>query len=235
MTRRCVHAFTLVELLVVLAVAGVLAGLLLPALSSVKSAARTAACGAALRQLHLAESGYALDWRGQLMATVVKDTGGNALVLWGAPVSGSSVSDDYPMRGQFDSRRDFRRLVRCPDQTEVRPYGPDAVVTSYARNGYLGEVKPPANQTEPWHRHLRLTTLPAPERTILHADSAYTQPGPQFHYFLWTWQSPTRFGWRHRARANVSYLDGRVAPAASGQLESTQLHWNAGGAPTLLP
>lgn len=229
------RAFTLVELLIVLAVVGILAGLLLPALTTAKAVARTTACAAGLRQLHLAESGYALDWRGQLMATVVKDAMGSAVVLWAAPANGSTVSDDYPMRAQFDSRREFRRLVRCPDQVEVRPYGPDVVVTSFARNGYLGEVKPAGSQTEPWHRHLRLAALPAPERTILHADSAFTLPGPQFHYFLWTWQSPTRFGWRHRGRANVSYLDGRVAPAAGGQLESTQLHWNATGPATLLP
>lgn len=59
-------AFTLIELLTVLAIIGVLAGLLLPALSAAKGRAKTARCTANFRQFALALSLYAQDHNDRL-------------------------------------------------------------------------------------------------------------------------------------------------------------------------
>jgi prepilin-type N-terminal cleavage/methylation domain-containing protein len=58
--------FTLVELLVVLAVIAILAGLLLPALSHSKESARAVACVNNLHQIGVASVVYSLDARGNL-------------------------------------------------------------------------------------------------------------------------------------------------------------------------
>ncbi len=61
-TRLTIRAaFTLLELLVVLAAIGFLAALLLPVLNRAKEAGRTAACVSNLRQLGLASAVYSLD------------------------------------------------------------------------------------------------------------------------------------------------------------------------------
>ena len=56
-TRRA--GFSLVELLIVIAVMAVLIGLLIPAVSMVRSAAQATSCASQLRQIGLAVQSYA--------------------------------------------------------------------------------------------------------------------------------------------------------------------------------
>ena len=56
--RRFRAAFTLVEMLVVVAIIGVLIALLLPAIQSAREAARRAACSSNLRQLGMAMQNF---------------------------------------------------------------------------------------------------------------------------------------------------------------------------------
>jgi len=60
---RTVPAFTLIELLVVIAIIAILAAMLLPALSRAKDAAKAAQCKNSLKQIGLAGSMYAHDYR----------------------------------------------------------------------------------------------------------------------------------------------------------------------------
>jgi prepilin-type N-terminal cleavage/methylation domain-containing protein len=60
---RRAHAFTLVELLIVIAIIAILAALLLPALTRAKELSRRTACSQNLRQLSLALALYAADNR----------------------------------------------------------------------------------------------------------------------------------------------------------------------------
>jgi prepilin-type N-terminal cleavage/methylation domain-containing protein len=57
-----ITAFTLVELIVVIAIIAILAGLLLPALNAARKSARKTSCKSNLRQIGMALSMYADDW-----------------------------------------------------------------------------------------------------------------------------------------------------------------------------
>ena len=63
LTRRTRRAFTLVELLVVIAIIAILIALLLPALAQTRSAARTMACLSNERQWNFALNQYFADWK----------------------------------------------------------------------------------------------------------------------------------------------------------------------------
>ena len=70
--------FTLVELLVVVAVVAVLACLLLPALKKAQAAGKTAQCANNLHQVYLAEAGYAGDFDGWIGANCRSNAAGSS-------------------------------------------------------------------------------------------------------------------------------------------------------------
>ncbi|AHF89596.1 hypothetical protein OPIT5_04445 [Opitutaceae bacterium TAV5] len=74
----CRRAFTLIELLTVIAIIGILAAIIIPASISVRQTARAAACKSNLRQIGVALNLYAGDNKGYFPAPRAKTSAGQA-------------------------------------------------------------------------------------------------------------------------------------------------------------
>jgi len=93
--RRHQLGFTLIELLVVIAIIALLIGILLPALGKARAAAQSAACLSNNRQMGLAFSGYANDWRSWYPIVPLREGG----PYWNAFYTGSK--QQRYLDGQF--------------------------------------------------------------------------------------------------------------------------------------
>ena len=200
--RRSLRAFTLVELLIVMAIMGVLVGLLLPAIQAARSAARRAECANQMRQFGLAIHHYAQTHGDRLPRT------------YHAGAGQSWMQTLAPFVEHVDSLR------ICPDD----PHGATRLQhsgTSYVANQYLfmqvdGSVS-------------KMGQLKATSRTIAlfeGADARDPTSSLTDHAHPADWFKPGRVqrGWvwafleqdiqtdRHQMAANYLFMDGHVEP-----------------------
>src|SRR5579872_737634 len=198
MTRpKSFAAFTLVELLVVIAVIALLASLLLPALSGSVARAKTTQCLGNLRQwnlalsIYLAENEDAIPRRGQGVQPLVNldrpEDWFNAL----PPLSGLPAYKTLAIQGMIPKPGD-KTIFVCPtaQATAYTNFLP------YAMNIYLS----------PWVRPLphHLPEIPRPSSLAFMADGhgAYSSTVPSSMEY----SVPAR----HAQRGCVAFLDGHV-------------------------
>src|SRR5688572_6868457 len=135
--RAC--AFTLVELLVVIAVVALLIGLLMPVLAGVQDRGRDITCQSNLRGIMQAMFGYAAEHNGQLPWGYVNnrmrpgtwspapDSDEAEAVCWAALVARYWNRDVPPFVGHADAKaadvqRYFTPALQCPDAMQYRDH-----------------------------------------------------------------------------------------------------------------
>jgi prepilin-type N-terminal cleavage/methylation domain-containing protein/prepilin-type processing-associated H-X9-DG protein len=142
-SQKKVRAFTLVELLMVIAMIGVLAGILLPVLGKAADRAKRIQCINAERQLVLAWTMYAFDNNDKLAANG-KPMAPEVYPKWvnGAFVNPSDATNEVNITGQslFGNYIHNSQTYVCPgDPSSVNYSGfLYARVRSYSMNNYLG-------------------------------------------------------------------------------------------------
>jgi prepilin-type N-terminal cleavage/methylation domain-containing protein/prepilin-type processing-associated H-X9-DG protein len=211
-----VAAFTLIELLTVVAVIGILSALLLPALARAKSSAYQAHCAGNLRQLTIAghmywddNGGNAFRWRGA--AT------NNGQIYWfGWLQNGAEGQRQFdPSTGALFSYLGSRGCDVCPAFNYASPfYKLKAVGASYGY-GYDLALSAPANQPP-----VNVSRIARPAELVFLADAAqvntFQAPAspdhPMLEEFYYVNTSEPTVHFRHHGRSNAAFCDGHVAP-----------------------
>ena len=173
------HAFTLVELLITIAIIALLLSILTPTLRATLAAARTAKCLSNQRQLAVAWSLYGNDFRDFAVPAAYWQTqfiGTGPVIYWfGADSPTASLSSGTLMPYLATARAE-RSALECPEQA-AGTYTPQTqnlkVSTTYGYNGYyLSPEMTPGWAGEisfrPWRK---VSDIVAPSSLIVFADT----------------------------------------------------------------
>src|ERR1022692_178396 len=135
--RHSCGAFTLMELLLVIAVIAILAALLMPALAAAQAKSRRTACLDNLKQSALSFQMYTADNDGKLAQNYpLVPAGTNSWVLGDMKVSGDSTNKTLIRHGKLFPYASQVTLYRCP--ADPSRTGDAPRVRSYSMNGWIG-------------------------------------------------------------------------------------------------
>ena len=135
------RAFTLIELLLVIAIIALLAALLMPALAAAQARGKRIVCLGNLKQTATSFQMYTADNDGKVVQNYPLDyspqqTGSNSWVLGDMKVSTDSTNKTLIRQGKFFPYASQVALYRCP--VDPSRTGDAPRVRSYSMNGWMG-------------------------------------------------------------------------------------------------
>ena len=221
--KRC--AFTLLEMMVVIAIIGILAALLLPALTAAKNRARRTTCLNNLKQIDFGVRMYADD-HGDVLVLVGTNHAPNVWTEYRAWI-GSYV-------GVKDKPSPHDALFACPADTfyyagafayTLKPQSqhslPDFDYSSYAANVGNMRSDPPFTNKYPGIAGKALASIRNPSKTVLVAEVPALTP--------YSWHQPARLSSGatgvNDSKSIVGFVDGHV--------NYSKIYWNKNTTDTL--
>jgi len=254
-TRRLCGGFSLVEVLVVVSTVSVVVAVSIPALTTARSRARAIVCRSNLRQIVLANMGYANDEDGfcvpaasDLWEWVGPLQGG--LCRWhGKRNSGDEPFD--PKKGPLAEYLADGQVKECPEEL-LSPN--DRESSSAFEKGcggygynmtYIGSrlSSPGLGYERQYAETARLAEIRRPDATVMFADCAMAVEAGRYieysfaepPYFLINgkvykkmFSSPS-IHFRHRGLANIGWADGHIEPRPMAPMNVNNLYGVASG------
>ena len=208
-SARLRRAFTLIELLTVIAIVGVLAAIIVVALGRARESARATQCVSNLRSIQAATLLWVNDNGGKMPDG---DTWGTDL----APYLGLPTPPPSPWGTDRSS------VLRC-DSAHLYRVSSHGYARNYSMNRYAAATRNGAVNSVAGHL-ARLTVAPKPARMFLFMDGAVTRTGTGGDY----WSSITATNldlansspvtYCHNGAVNVVFLDGHVERIMSTEM-----------------
>lgn len=242
-------AFTLVELLVVIAIVALLMAVLMPALASARSGARKLVCKSNVRQLVLANIGYASEYDGFYVAAASDMWDSAGLHRWHG-VRESLSKPFEAKRGPLAGYLADGEVKECPER--VAFVKSDDWNTSFEQGcggygynmAYIGSrmwqsgLDSPEAFKAAYARTTRTTEVARPAQTLMFADTAMSNDGESYieysfaepPYTVYAGKVITGFymspsiHFRHRSRANVGWAGGHVEEKQMAKFEQPSVY-----------
>lgn len=217
-------AFSLVELLVCVAIIAILVGVGLPVWAGARSSVAATKCAGTLRSLGQAFSQYSIDNEGRFprswhSAAANREPGWARSVAPYLGASGEQIENDWP--------NVFNELFRSAADTNRSEF-----IYSYAMNVFF-ELDPAgddyAGAPQTWRRGIQ---VPHPGRTVLLAQGRPVQYGDHVMCHQWATTNSAKNALNHGihgGRANYLFVDGHVEKLEVGDtfLPSRKINrWN---------
>ncbi len=245
LTRRRAHdwlaGFTVIELIVVIAVTALLLSMLVPSLASVRAAGRSVACLSNLRQMSIAAQRYALEYQYFPPALRYENDGGFTNVAWDwVTTFDNRVISPGPLWAFTD---DPGRVQQCPEYGGVTNYADPHTGYNYNTTYVGGESTFPNTGWGSFRRGVRYSACRRTAGVALFGDGGWVGGTNKFmrapintldgDLALSTIYAGGQ-AFRHQKATNAAYLDfhvGSVATPSRGLLATDALLENQMGYP----
>jgi len=213
--------FTLIELLIVIAIIAILAGMLLPALNQARNRARSSSCISQLKSIGLITAGYCNDYGDYLPPANVDDGARTYQIIL------TQYHYNLPLSGLIRNYREkkpgkYPFIWKCPSDELIFSdctLGVGAYLGNYSVNATItGSFHNAHPDNKYMYSYFKLNRYKKPSFDGLLFDGRLVKGNPNTalvcnrRYLSWEYAEPTysSVGYRHNKSANILYLDGHT-------------------------
>lgn len=220
--QRRVSAFTLIELLIVIAIIGILASMLLPALNRAKAMAKKLACGNNLKQTGI----YASHFADEKDDFTVQHQ-------WGVP--DATNNGTTPERWNLRDLGAKTDIFQCPSLTQTAPGWESSFAVNYRTiwqgNSASGWGPDDAHEWQYWEVHgkYKRSQIKNAGKLIYFLEGKFRPGEDRTFGAIGDWNLIDRGAFRHFGKSNILFFDGHVSQL--GLHDADNFNWIPNWAP----